>query len=154
MKKLFTVQVFLLISILFGNATLAQITITSTDVAATNALGNVITNNFDSLATFIDIGSPRATSWDFSTLKSNYTNTFTSVTPSSAPYHSSHFPNSNVMIKVFDILGNEIATLVNEEKPIGTYEITWNAVNLSSGIYFYQMKVGEFIQTKKMILMK
>jgi photosystem II stability/assembly factor-like uncharacterized protein len=62
--------------------------------------------------------------------------------------------NSNIMIKVFDILGNEIETLVNEEKPFGTYEITWYAANLSSGIYFYTINAGSFIETKKMILIK
>jgi hypothetical protein len=61
---------------------------------------------------------------------------------------------SNVVIKVFDILGNEIETLVNEEKAIGTYEINWYAENLPSGIYFYRLQAGSFIETKKMILMK
>jgi hypothetical protein len=61
---------------------------------------------------------------------------------------------SNAVIKVFDILGNEIETLVNEEKPIGTYETTWNAEGLPSRVYFYQLKAGDFIQTKKMILLK
>ncbi len=62
--------------------------------------------------------------------------------------------SSNVMIKLFDILGNEIETLVNEEKPFGTYEITWYAKDLPSGIYFYKITAGNFIETKKMILMK
>lgn len=57
-------------------------------------------------------------------------------------------------IKVFNILGNEIETLVNEEKPAGTYEVTWNAANLPSGVYFYQLKAGEYINTKKMLLLK
>jgi photosystem II stability/assembly factor-like uncharacterized protein len=61
---------------------------------------------------------------------------------------------SKVVIKVFDILGNEIATLMDEEKSVGTYELTWNAANLSSSIYFYQMKAGEYVNTKKMILLK
>ena len=61
---------------------------------------------------------------------------------------------SNVLIKVFDVLGNEIETLVNKEKQIGTYEIIWNAINLPSGVYFYQLQAGEFISTKKMILLK
>ena len=61
---------------------------------------------------------------------------------------------SQVQIKVFDVLGNEIETLVNEEKPTGTYELTWNAANLPSGVYFYQLKAGDFISTKKMILLK
>lgn len=61
---------------------------------------------------------------------------------------------SNVTIKVFDLLGNEIETLVNEEKPAGTYEITWYAESLPSGIYFYQLKAGVYTAVKKMILLK
>jgi photosystem II stability/assembly factor-like uncharacterized protein len=61
---------------------------------------------------------------------------------------------SNVVIKVFDILGNEIETLVDEQKLAGTYELTWNATNLPSGVYLYQLQSGEFIETKKMVLMK
>jgi len=61
---------------------------------------------------------------------------------------------SQVQIKVFDVLGNEIETLVKEEKPTGTYELTWNAVNLPSGVYFYQLRAGSFVQTKKMLLLK
>jgi len=57
-------------------------------------------------------------------------------------------------IKIYDILGNEIETLVNEEKPAGTYEITWHAANLPSGVYFYQLKADNYIETKKMILLK
>jgi hypothetical protein len=61
---------------------------------------------------------------------------------------------SKVVIKVYDILGNEIATLMDEEKSVGTYEITWNAENLPSGVYFYQMRAGDYVNTKKMILLK
>ena len=61
---------------------------------------------------------------------------------------------SFVTIKVYDVLGNEIATLVNEEKPIGSYEVEFDASRLSSGIYFYQLKAGSFVETKKMVLMK
>jgi hypothetical protein len=59
-----------------------------------------------------------------------------------------------VTLKVYDILGSEVATLVNEEKPVGTYELTWNATNLPSGVYFYRIQAGDFIQTKKMLLLK
>jgi hypothetical protein len=62
--------------------------------------------------------------------------------------------SSQVIIKVFDILGNEIETLVNEQKSTGTYEITWFAGNLPSGVYFYRLQAGNFVETKKMILMK
>jgi photosystem II stability/assembly factor-like uncharacterized protein len=61
---------------------------------------------------------------------------------------------SQVQIKVFDVLGNEIATLISEKKQAGAYELTWNAVDLPSGVYFYQIRAGDFIQTKKMILLK
>jgi len=59
-----------------------------------------------------------------------------------------------VTLKVFDILGSEIETLVNEEKPAGTYELTWNAEQLPSGVYFYQLRAGSFIETKKMLLLR
>ena len=62
--------------------------------------------------------------------------------------------SSNVVIKVFDVLGNEIETLVNEEISIGTYEITWIADNLPSGIYFYRLQAGSFVETKKMVLLR
>jgi hypothetical protein len=61
---------------------------------------------------------------------------------------------SQVQIKVFDILGNEIETLVNEEKQNGTYELTWYAKGLPSGVYFYQLKAGSYIETRKMVLLK
>ena len=62
-------------------------------------------------------------------------------------------------LKVYDVLGNEVATLVNEYKTAGSYELEFNSHsgevrNLSSGIYFYQLRVGNFVQTKKMILIK
>lgn len=61
---------------------------------------------------------------------------------------------SVVHLKVFDILGNEIQTLVDETKPAGIYELSWNAENLPSGIYFYRLQAGSFIETRKMILIK
>ena len=60
----------------------------------------------------------------------------------------------SVQLKVYDVLGNEIATLVNEEKPAGEYEVEFDASGLTSGIYFYQLKAGSFIQTKKMVYLK
>ena len=66
--------------------------------------------------------------------------------------------SGNVTLKVYDILGNEVTTLVNEEKQPGVYEVEFNPEssirNLASGIYFYQLKVGSFTDTKKMILAK
>lgn len=59
-----------------------------------------------------------------------------------------------VTIKIFDVLGNEITTLVNEEKSFGGYEIEFNGSGLVSGIYYYRITVGDFSQTKKMLYLK
>ncbi|HZW40648.1 MAG TPA: T9SS type A sorting domain-containing protein [Ignavibacteriaceae bacterium] len=59
-----------------------------------------------------------------------------------------------VTIKVYDVLGKEIMQLVNEEKPSGEYEVEFDGSSLSSGIYYYKIQAGEFVQTKKMVLMK
>ncbi len=60
----------------------------------------------------------------------------------------------SVQIKVYDILGNEVATLVNEIQPAGNYEVSFNAANLASGTYIYSLKTGNFSQVKKMILLR
>ncbi len=59
-----------------------------------------------------------------------------------------------VTLKVYDVLGNEIAVLVNEEKPVGSYEVEFLANGITSGIYLYRLRAGSFIKTKKMILLK
>ena len=62
-----------------------------------------------------------------------------------------------VSLKVYDILGKEVATLVNEESATGgagEYEVEFNGANLPSGIYFYQLKAGNFVETKKMVLLR
>jgi 1,4-alpha-glucan branching enzyme len=60
----------------------------------------------------------------------------------------------NVTLKIYDILGREVKTLVNEYQRSGTYEVAFSATNLSSGIYFYQIRTNNFVSTKKMILIK
>ena len=66
-----------------------------------------------------------------------------------------HSPvNSLQTLKVYDVLGNEISTLVDEVKPAGSYEVEFSADGLTSGIYFYKLQAGSFVETKKMILMK
>jgi len=61
---------------------------------------------------------------------------------------------SQQTLKIYGVLGNEITTLIDEYKPAGRYETEFNAANLPSGVYFYQLKAGDFIQTKKMLLLK
>ena len=57
-------------------------------------------------------------------------------------------------LKVYDILGNVVATLVDEHKPAGKYEVKYDATQLPSGVYFYRLQAGSFVETKKMVLMK
>ena len=83
-------------------------------------------------------------------LENNYPNPFN---PSTKIRYSVP-QSSNVTIKVFDILGNEIETLVSEEKPAGEYEVELNGTGLPSGVYFYQLRAGSYLETKKMVLLK
>ena len=83
-------------------------------------------------------------------LSQNYPNPFNPST--SISYH---LPvNGFVTLKVYDVLGDEVATLVNGEKHAGEYEIEFDAANLSSGVYFYQLQAGSLVETKKMLLLK
>jgi len=83
-------------------------------------------------------------------LSQNYPNPFNPTTTIKYQIPEISF----VTLKVYNVLGNEIKTLVNEEKPTGTYNVTWHAKNLPSGVYFYQLQAGSFIDVKKMILLK
>jgi len=88
-------------------------------------------------------------------LEQNYPNPFNPSTVISYQLPVS----SDVTLNVYDILGNEIATLVDEYKPARRYEVEFSGhsdegQNLSSGVYFYRLQAGDFVQTKKMILLK
>jgi hypothetical protein len=83
-------------------------------------------------------------------LEQNYANPFNPSTIISFRIAETGFTS----LKVYDVLGNEIVTLANEEKPAGEYEVEFNANRLTSGIYFYQLKAGSFIETKKMVLLR
>ena len=87
---------------------------------------------------------------DVYNLSQNYPNPFN---PTTAISYS--IPNSSfVQIQIFDILGRKVSTLLNEEKTAGNYKINFNASNLTSGVYFYRLQAGSFVQTKKMLLIK
>lgn len=60
----------------------------------------------------------------------------------------------HITIKVYNILGNEVASLVNDHKPAGNYEIEFNGSELPSGVYFYELRAGSYIETRKMLLIK
>jgi hypothetical protein len=83
-------------------------------------------------------------------LAQNYPNPFNPTTSIEYRVGSMEY----VTLKVYDLLGREVATLVNEEKTAGSYEIEFDASNLSSGIYFYKLQASNFSETKKMILIK
>ena len=89
-------------------------------------------------------------------LYQNYPNPFnpTTIIKYEIPSVTLRRAQSDIMVslKVYDVLGNEVATLVNEESQPGVYEVEFNASSLSSGIYLYKLQAGKFIQTKKMIL--
>jgi len=83
-------------------------------------------------------------------LYQNYPNPFNPVT--NIKYQIAN--NKFVSLKVFDVLGKEIETLVNEKQSAGTYEVNWNASQYPSGVYFYRLDANGFTDTKKMILLK
>jgi len=84
------------------------------------------------------------------TLEQNYPNPFNPSTKIKYQIPVGGFVN----LKVYDILGREVATLVNEEKPAGNYEVRFDVMGLTSGIYFYKLNAGVFTQTRKMIFLK
>ncbi|MCH7972328.1 MAG: SUMF1/EgtB/PvdO family nonheme iron enzyme [Bacteroidetes bacterium] len=109
----------------FGFRIVSNTNITSLDVES-----NQIPNNF--------------------ALFQNYPNPFNPSTIIQYAISSEQF----VTLKVYDILGKEVATLVNEEKPIGSYQINFDGSKLTSGVYFYRLQAGVFTQTKKFVLLR
>jgi hypothetical protein len=91
-------------------------------------------------------------------LQQNYPNPFNPTTkikfdiPDGFPIGA--FGNDNIVLKVFDLLGKEVATLVNEQLAPGMYEVEWNVSNFASGVYYYRIEAGDYQETKKMIMLK
>lgn len=128
-----------------------------------NGDGDIIFKNPDGMTTgfytneldayYSDITNTGSTPFSLSTeylLYQNYPNPFNPTTQINYSIPKAEL----VTLKVYDILGNEAAVLVNEEKTAGKYSINFNAGNLSSGVYFYRLKAGNYSSTKKLILMK
>ena len=85
----------------------------------------------------------------------NYPNPFnpaTTIRFAIPNVETGHAPS--VQLKVYDVLGNEIDVLVNEEKPAGSYEVEFDASSLSSGVYFYRLKAGDYVEIRKMVYLK
>jgi plastocyanin len=112
--------------------------------------GNGMTGSFTVTAATNIQTDPYLNIPEFFKLEQNYPNPFNPSTKIKYTLPANEF----VAIKVYDILGREVTILVNEQKTAGNYETTFDAKELASGIYLYKIVAGEFVQTKKMILMK
>jgi len=87
---------------------------------------------------------------NFFSLRQNYPNPFN---PSTMIEYT--VPKSeNVLLTVYNLLGEEVTRLIDERVPAGAYQVTWDASDVASGIYFYRLKAGDFVQTRKMVLLK
>ncbi len=106
--------------------------------------GLIILNNYHLFQNYPNPFNP--------TTKIKFTIPTSPLNPS--PYQGEGQRERLISLQVYDVLGNEVATLVNEEKPAGEYEVEWNASDLPSGIYFYKLQSGSFGETKKMLLLK
>ena len=108
-------------------------------------LDDFILQRLDTIVSVKDFSVPT----DF-TLEQNYPNPFNPSTTIKYQIPELSF----VTLKVYDVLGSKIITLVSEEKPFGNYEVEFNAATLPSGVYFYRLHSGSFVETKKMVLIK
>jgi hypothetical protein len=107
---------------------------------------------WDSVSVVIALTGVGGTTEPISTYKlySNYPNPFNPSTKIKYLVAEKTF----VSLKIYDVAGSEVASIVNREQVAGEYEIDFNASNLTSGVYFYKLQAGNFVETKKMILMK
>ena len=110
----------------------------------------VLLNNKDQMQVEDELMQP-----DDFILFQNYPNPFNPTTKIKfqIPNVASSF-SLRTTLKVYDVLGNEIAVLVNEEKPSGTYEVEFDASQLPSGVYMYRLTAGNFSSSKKLLLLK
>lgn len=103
--------------------------------------------DFVLLATSVDEDNSVALTFE---LQQNYPNPFNPATEIKFSFPKA----SNVQLKVFDIIGNEVASLVDEFKSAGKYSVKFDAKNLTSGVYFYRIQTDNYTDTKKLLLLK
>jgi len=111
--------------------------------------GGISANKIAAFSNITDVPDDENLPYEFS-LNQNYPNPFNPVTKISWQIPVT----AHTTINIYDILGNEIQTLFNEEIPAGNYEITWDASGLPGGVYFCKLKCGSSTDINKMILMK
>jgi len=122
--------------------------IEAVSLTATTATGNTSAFGFIELITDVENENNEIPNEYF--LSQNFPNPFN---PSTRINWQSPI-GSHQTLKIFDVLGNEVATLVDEYREAGRYEVEFNADKLSSGIYLYKLQAGSFTQTKKMTVLK
>ncbi len=137
-----------------GNGTTAQPQVYSysdrlTGISAPRLYYRLKQVDFDGSYEYSDISTAEIAPSSFA-LAQNYPNPFNPSTVISYSLPENEF----VTLKVYDVLGNEVASLVNEQKSAGKYSLEFNASELGSGVYFYTLKAGVHIQSRKMILVK
>jgi photosystem II stability/assembly factor-like uncharacterized protein len=111
--------------------------------------------DFDGSFEYSDVVRVEVTAPDKFALEQNYPNPFNPVTK--IKYHIpmvGTFEQVGVLLRVYDILGNEVVTLVDDQKKPGVYEVFWDAAGLSSGPYFYILEAGQYTEVKKLLLLK
>ncbi|RKY94708.1 MAG: hypothetical protein DRQ13_07930, partial [Ignavibacteriae bacterium] len=115
------------------------------------SLSNIQSGNFDlSKLSFVDVSFQGELTPETYELSQNYPNPFNPSTTIKYQLQAS----GNVTLKIYDILGSEVATLVDDFQNEGRYEVNFNASKLASGAYLYRLKSNDFVDTKKMILLK
>jgi spore germination protein YaaH len=112
--------------------------------------GAEIWNGIKSAFAVTDVGKEKSVNPEKFELLQNYPNPFNPTTNIEFQAAKQGF----VSLKVFDVLGREVTTLVNEQKEPGSYIIRWNAASVPSGVYFYQLSAADVVQTRSMIILR
>ncbi|MFZ1320267.1 MAG: ASPIC/UnbV domain-containing protein, partial [Ignavibacteria bacterium] len=120
----------------------------TTSIFTNLQVNRYITVSEDGNITFV---KDQSISPDFFELEQNYPNPFN---PKTVINYELQVTSYLVSLKVFDVLGNELSTLVNEKQSAGRYTVTFDGSNFPSGVYFYKLQAGEFVETKRMVLLK
>jgi hypothetical protein len=124
--------------------------LTDTSADMTNSLVNQHIATIYSRTLLVSVGETSASMPERFALSQNYPNPFNPSTTIRFEVPASGF----VSLKVYNLLGQEVATVVNETKQAGTYEVVWDASGQASGVYFYRLRSGEFAATRKLVIIR
>ena len=143
------------------NYSITSLVFNSNDIAFAGTMGDGVFRSINSTTAIENEIDKIPSSYSLSQNHPNPFNPSTKIKYAipTSPFHPSPYQGEGqgerlITLIVFDVLGREVATLVDEYKPAGSYEVEFNAFHLPSGVYFYQLKAGAYIETKKMILLK